>query len=89
MDSVRCQTPIACCSVVPTVTVGLQRLASRRERPLLIAGAGNLPLAVRVDRPAVAAELEHTLRLVYGAGDASRLGMTVITYDKETTEECS
>src|SRR4029077_19744296 len=25
---------------------------ARRERPLLLAGAGNLPLAVRVDRPA-------------------------------------
>ena len=37
----------------------------------------------------VASELEHTLRLVYGAGEASRLGITVITYDKETKEECS
>jgi type III pantothenate kinase len=42
---------IACCSVVPTFTAGLQRLATRRERPLLLAGAGNLPLAVRVERP--------------------------------------
>jgi type III pantothenate kinase len=42
---------IACCSVVPSVTVGLQRLAARRERPLLLAGPANLPLAVRVDRP--------------------------------------
>ncbi len=42
---------IACCSVVPSVTMGLQRLASRRDLPLLIAGAGSLPLAVRVDRP--------------------------------------
>src|SRR4029078_9910539 len=37
----------------------------------------------------VAADLEHTLRLVYGAGEASRLRITVITYDKETKEECS
>ena len=42
---------IACCSVVPAVTASLERLADRRERPLLVAGAGNLPLAVRVDRP--------------------------------------
>jgi type III pantothenate kinase len=42
---------IAACSVVPPLTVALERLAERRERPLLVAGAGNLPLAVRVDRP--------------------------------------
>ena len=42
---------IACCSVVPSITVTLERLAERRGRPLLVAGAGNLPLAVRVDRP--------------------------------------
>ena len=43
---------VSCCSVVPALTAALQRLAARRERPLLLAGAGNLPLAVRVDRPA-------------------------------------
>ena len=34
----------------------------------------------------VAAELEHTLRLVYGAGEASRLGITVITYDAQSED---
>jgi type III pantothenate kinase len=43
---------IAACSVVPAVTANLERLAARRERPLLVASAGNLPLAVRVYRPA-------------------------------------
>jgi type III pantothenate kinase len=43
---------IAACSVVTSVTKNLERLAARRERPLLLAAAGNLPLAVRVDRPA-------------------------------------
>jgi type III pantothenate kinase len=42
---------IACCSVVPAVTHALQRAAARRERPLLLAGPANLPLAVRVERP--------------------------------------
>jgi hypothetical protein len=37
----------------------------------------------------VAAELELTLRLVYGARDAAALGLTVITYDTESREEIS
>ena len=36
-----------------------------------------------------AGALERTLRLVYGAGGASPLDLTVITYDKESKEECS
>ena len=43
---------IACASVVPNLTAALERLAERRDRPLLIAGAGTVPLPVRVDRPA-------------------------------------
>jgi len=43
---------IACVSVVPGLTAALERLAARRERPLLLAGAGTVPLPVRVDRPA-------------------------------------
>jgi type III pantothenate kinase len=43
---------IACASVVPRLTAALERLAERRERPLLLAGAGTVPLPVRVDRPA-------------------------------------
>jgi type III pantothenate kinase len=43
---------IACASVVPSLTAALEQLAERRERPLLIAGAGTVPLPVRVDRPA-------------------------------------
>ena len=34
----------------------------------------------------VAAELEHTLRLVYGAGEASRLSVAVITYDAQSED---
>src|SRR5262249_47431660 len=43
---------IACASVVPSLTAALERLAARRERPLLLAGAGTVPLPVRVDRAA-------------------------------------
>ncbi|HEY7525024.1 MAG TPA: type III pantothenate kinase [Candidatus Limnocylindrales bacterium] len=38
-------------SVVPRQTENLERIAANRDRPLLIAGAGTVPLAIRVDRP--------------------------------------
>jgi len=43
---------IACCSVVPALTAALESVAERRERPLLIAAAGTVPIAIRIDRPA-------------------------------------
>jgi type III pantothenate kinase len=43
---------IACCSVVPALTAALETVATRRERPLLVAAAGTVPIAIRVDRPA-------------------------------------
>lgn len=43
---------ISAVSVVPLLTAGLETIAARRERPLLVASAGTVPLAVRVDRPA-------------------------------------
>lgn len=43
---------IAACSVVPALTVGLETLATRLERPLLAASAGTVPVAVRTERPA-------------------------------------
>ena len=42
---------IALASVVPALTVAVEMIAERRDRPLLVAGAGTVPLAVRVDRP--------------------------------------
>ncbi|MDX6630354.1 MAG: hypothetical protein QOH00_2600 [Gaiellales bacterium] len=44
---------------------------------------GAAPAALAAE---VAGVLEYTLRLVYGAGSAARLGITVITYDKQTEE---
>jgi type III pantothenate kinase len=37
---------------VPSLTDGLETIAARRERPLLVAGAGTIPIAVRTERPA-------------------------------------
>jgi type III pantothenate kinase len=42
---------IACASVVPAVTAALEMVADRRDRPLLVAAAGTVPLPIRVDRP--------------------------------------
>jgi type III pantothenate kinase len=42
---------IACASVVPAVTESLEAVAARRERPLLLAGAGTVPVAIRTERP--------------------------------------
>jgi type III pantothenate kinase len=42
---------IACASVVPALSGALEAVAARRERPLLLASAGTVPIPVRVDRP--------------------------------------
>jgi type III pantothenate kinase len=39
-------------SVVPPVTAAVEAIAARRERPLVVASAGTVPIPVRVDRPA-------------------------------------
>ena len=42
---------IAAASVVPALTAAAIAVAARRERPLLLASPGTMPMAVRVDRP--------------------------------------
>ncbi len=42
---------IACASVVPSLTAAVEAVARRRDRQLIIATAGTIPIAVRVDRP--------------------------------------
>ena len=42
---------IVCASVVPAVTAALEAVAARRDRSLLVASAGTVPIPVRVDRP--------------------------------------
>ena len=42
---------IALCSVVPSLTAAFETVAERRERPILVASAGTVPIAIRVERP--------------------------------------
>jgi type III pantothenate kinase len=42
---------VVCASVVPALTHALEDVAARRERPLLVAGPGTVPLPIRVERP--------------------------------------
>jgi type III pantothenate kinase len=42
---------IALVSVVPMLTAAIESLAERRAIPLLVAAAGTVPIAVRMDRP--------------------------------------
>ncbi len=77
---------IACASVVPAVTAALEAVATRRERPLLLAGVGTVPLPVRVDRPAeVGAD-----RLVNALAAARLYGTPAVVADfgTATTFDC-
>jgi type III pantothenate kinase len=77
---------IALASVVPGLTAALETVAERRDRPLIVAGPGTMPLAIRVDRPAdVGAD-----RLV-NALAAARLHGTpavVVDFGTATTFDC-
>jgi type III pantothenate kinase len=77
---------VALASVVPALTGAVEAIAERRDRPLLIASAGTVPLAVRVDRPdEVGAD-----RLV-NALAAARLHGTpavVVDFGTATTLDC-
>jgi type III pantothenate kinase len=42
---------VAVASVVPRVSEALEAVAARRDRPILLAGAGTVPIPIRVDRP--------------------------------------
>jgi type III pantothenate kinase len=77
---------IACASVVPTVTAALERVADRRDRPLLIAGAGTVPIPIRTDRPGdVGAD-----RLVNALAVARLYGTPAVVVDlgTATTFDC-
>jgi type III pantothenate kinase len=43
---------LAVVSVVPALTARLEALAERRDRSILVAGSGTIPIPVRVERPA-------------------------------------
>ncbi|MEP6638896.1 MAG: type III pantothenate kinase [Chloroflexota bacterium] len=77
---------IALASVVPALTGAVESIAERRDRPLLVASTGTMPLAVRVERPGeVGAD-----RLV-NALAAARLHGTpavVVDFGTATTLDC-
>src|SRR6185503_349878 len=77
---------IVAASVVPSLTATLEHVAQRRERPILFATAGTIPIAVRVDRPSeVGAD-----RLVnaYAAGRLHRAPAIVVDLGTATTFDC-
>ncbi len=73
---------VALASVVPALSTAVESLAARRDRPLLLANTGTIPLAVRVDRPGevgadrlvnalAAARLHGTPAIVVDCGTAT------------------
>jgi type III pantothenate kinase len=77
---------IAVASVVPAVSAAIESIAERRACPLLIASAGTVPLAVRVDRPGdVGAD-----RLVNALAAARLYGTpaVVVDFGTATTFDC-
>jgi type III pantothenate kinase len=77
---------MACASVVPSLTAAVERIADRRERPLTMATAGTVPIAIRVDRPGeVGAD-----RLVnaLAAGRLYGTPAVVVDFGTATTLDC-
>jgi type III pantothenate kinase len=77
---------IAMASVVPAVSVAIEAIAERRDRPLIVAGPGTVPLAIRVDRPGdVGAD-----RLVnaLAAGRLHGTPAVVVDFGTATTLDC-
>ena len=77
---------IALASVVPSLAIALEAVASRRGIPILVAAAGSVPLAIRVDRPGeVGAD-----RLVNALAVARLYGTpaVVVDFGTATTLDC-
>jgi type III pantothenate kinase len=77
---------IACASVVPALTAHIEGIAARRERPLTLALAGTVPIAVRTERPGeVGAD-----RLVnaLAAGRLYGTPAVVVDFGTATTFDC-
>lgn len=77
---------VVAASVVPAVSAALEAVTARRDRPLLLAGAGTVPIAIRVDRPGeVGAD-----RLVNALAAARLYGTPAVVVDlgTATTFDC-
>src|SRR5919199_329720 len=77
---------IVCASVVPTQTAAIEAVAERRERPLLLAGPGTIPIAIRVDRP----EQVGADRLVKSLASQRLYGTpaVIVDFGTATTFDC-
>lgn len=78
---------ISLASVVPTMTVAVERVAERRGQTLVVATASSVPLAIRVDRPdEVGAD-----RLINVLAAARLYGTPAVVMDlgTATTLECA
>lgn len=77
---------IACASVVPSLTDAVETIAARRERPLIVASPGTVPLAIRIDRPQEAG----ADRLVNALAAARLYGTpaVVVDFGTATTLDC-
>ncbi len=77
---------IACASVVPALSAAVEAVATRRDRPLTMAGPGTVPIPIRVDRPGeVGAD-----RLVNALAVARIYGTpaVVVDFGTATTFDC-
>jgi len=77
---------IAAASVVPALTAALDTVAERRNLPLVVASAGTVPIAIRVERPGeVGAD-----RLVNALAAARLYGTpaVVVDFGTATTFDC-
>lgn len=77
---------IAAASVVPALGAALETIAARRDRSLVVAGAGTVPLPIRVDRPwEIGAD-----RLVnaFAAGRLYGSPAVVVDFGTATTFDC-
>lgn len=77
---------ISCASVVPDLTEAIETIATRRERPLIVAGAGIVPIAIRIERPQEAG----ADRLVNALAAARLHGSpaVVVDFGTATTLDC-
>ena len=77
---------ISCASVVPALTDAIEAIAARRDRPLVVATAGTVPIAVRTERPQEAG----ADRLVNALAAARLYGTpaVVVDFGTATTLDC-
>lgn len=77
---------VVAASVVPAVSTALEAVTARRERTLLLASAGSVPLPIRVDRPGDVGPD----RLVNGLAAARLYGTPAVVVDlgTATTFDC-